>query len=403
MNEIKSNYIYLLHEREFIRTKENIYKVGMSRQSNLSRFNNYPKGSQLICQIECIDCKFVETVILRLFSDKFHKCNEYGNEYFQGDKKCMIDIIYIIISFENEIQQQNITHRSEYIESILANHVKKYNLLNNKTEHSIIETQNTKTKTKMKTCNGTKTEEPQITNPTDSNVMNIMNMLLQDNVAFKKIIADVVKNTTEIIKTNQDLMANQQSTTDKVLELCLNNTNNATSVTNNNIYNHNGDNHFSINVFLNEKCKDAMNMSDFVNSIELSREDMENVGRNGYVKGISNIFIDNLKNTDVHKRPIHCSDRKREVLYVKEHDKWEREGVNSDNLIKAVKTVEHKNITILNEWAKQHPECEKSETRANDMYMKLSKHGYDGEDENILKVVKNIAKETVIERNNFVE
>ena len=255
----------------------------------------------------------------------------------------------------------------------------------------------------MKTCNGTKTEETQITNTNDPNVMNMMNMLLQDNVAFKKIIADVVKNTTEIIKTNQDLMANQQATTDKVLELCLNNTNNAASVTNNNIYNHKGDNHFSINVFLNEKCKDAMNITDFVNSIELSTKDMENVGRDGYVKGISNIFIDNLKNTDIHKRPIHCSDRKREVLYVKEHDKWEREGVDSDNLIKAVRTVEQKNIRMINEWAKQHPECEKSETSANDLYMKLSKHGYDGEDENIIKVVKNIAKETVIERNNVID
>lgn len=167
MNEIKSNYIYLLHEREFIRTNENIYKVGMSRQSNLSRFNNYPKGSQLICQIECIDCKFVETVILRLFSDKFHKCNEYGNEYFQGDKKCMIDIIYIIISFENEIQQQNITHRSEYIESILANHVQKYNLLNNKTEHSSIETQNTNTKMNTNTSSNN-------TTPDENNVLYAM-------------------------------------------------------------------------------------------------------------------------------------------------------------------------------------------------------------------------------------
>lgn len=248
----------------------------------------------------------------------------------------------------------------------------------------------------MKTCNGTKTEDPQITIPNDVKIVNMMNTILQDNVTFKNIIADIVKN-------QQDLMANQQATTDKVLELCLNNTNNAASVTNNNIYNHNGDNHFSINLFLNDKCKDAMNMSDFVNSIELSMEDMENVGRNGYVKGISSIFIDNLKNTDVHKRPIHCTDRKREVLYVKEHDKWEREGVNSDNLIKAVRTVEQKNIRMIHEWAKQNPECEKSETRANDMYMKLSKHGYDGEDGNISKVVKNIAKETVIERKTMIE
>jgi len=248
----------------------------------------------------------------------------------------------------------------------------------------------------MKTCNGVGTEQTKITNTNDANIVNMMNTILQDNVAFKNIIADIVKN-------QQGLIANQQATTDKVLELCLNNSNNAASVTNNNIYNHKGDNHFSVNFFLNEKCKDAMNMSDFVNSIELSTEDMENVGRNGYVKGISSIFIDNLKNTDVHKRPIHCSDRKREVLYVKEHDKWEREGVNSDNLIKAVRTVEHKNIGLLNEWAKQHPECENSDTRANDMYMKFSKNVLDGEDDNIMKVVKNIAKETVIERNNLVE
>jgi uncharacterized C2H2 Zn-finger protein len=243
---------------------------------------------------------------------------------------------------------------------------------------------------------------------------NIINKLLHEHDTFKHIImefmktnnevvkstCELTKNTNEIIKSNQEIIANQQETTNKVLELCKNN---AASVTNNNIYNHKGDNHFSINLFLNEKCKDAMNITDFVNSIELSMEDMENVGRNGYVKGISSIFIENLKNTDIHKRPIHCSDRKREVLYVKEQDKWEREGVNSDNLIKAVRTVEQKNIIMINEWAKQHPECENSDTYANDLYMQLSKHGYDGEDDNIVKVVKNIAKETVIERSNLLE
>lgn len=160
---------------------------------------------------------------------------------------------------------------------------------------------------------------------------------------------------------------------------------------------------FSINVFLNEKCKDAMNMTEFVNSIDLTTEDMENVGRNGYVKGISSIFIDNLKNTDIHKRPIHCTDRKREILYVKDKDKWERDGINCQTMIDAVKKVEHKNIQLINEWAKKHPECEKSYTRANDVYMKLSKHGCDGDDDNIAKVIKNIAKETVIERNILVE
>jgi hypothetical protein len=160
---------------------------------------------------------------------------------------------------------------------------------------------------------------------------------------------------------------------------------------------------FSINLFLNEKCKDAMNMTDFVKTIELDTDDMEDVGKRGFVKGISKIFIDTLKNTDIHKRPIHCTDRKREVLYVREDDKWEREDINSQTMINAVKRVGHKNVLILNEWAKQNPECEKSCTRANDVYMKLSRGVLDGDDDNITKVVKNIAKETVIERNNLVE
>lgn len=257
----------------------------------------------------------------------------------------------------------------------------------------------------MKSCNSKITNrsntQPLTQPPSDANVMNMMmNTIIEDNCAMKRMFADVMKNTTDLIKSNQDLMATQQATTDKVLELYKHNTV-SSSITNNNIYNHKGDNHFSITVFLNETCKDAMNMSDFVNSIELSSEDMENVGRNGYVKGISSIFIDNLKNTDVHKRPIHCSDRKREVLYVKEHDKWEREDINCDKMKDAVRTVEHKNLVILNEWAKQHPECENSDTCANDTYMKFSKNVLDGEDDNILKVVKNIAKETVIERNNL--
>jgi hypothetical protein len=204
--------------------------------------------------------------------------------------------------------------------------------------------------------------------PSDANVMNMMmNTIIEDNCAMKRMFADVMKNTTDLIKSNQDLMATQQATTDKVLELYKHNTA-SSSITNNNIYNHKGDNHFSITVFLNETCKDAMNMSDFVNSIELSSEDMENVGRNGYVK---------------------------------EHDKWEREDINCDKMKDAVRTVEHKNLVILNEWAKQHPECENSDTCANDTYMKFSKNVLDGEDDNILKVVKNIAKETVIERNNL--
>ena len=160
----------------------------------------------------------------------------------------------------------------------------------------------------------------------------------------------------------------------------------------------NANNTFNMNFFLNEQCKDAMNMSDFVKAIELDSDDMDYVTTNGYVKGISNIFINNLEKTDISKRPIHCTDSKREVLYIKDDDKWERDGINSKKLINAVKLVAHKNIINVNEWAKQHPECENSANRANDIYFKMSKSATDGIDENIAKVIKRVIQQVVIDK-----
>jgi len=179
-----------------------------------------------------------------------------------------------------------------------------------------------------------------------------------------------------------------------------NTTNNHLTV-NGNMTNNSNNKTFNINMFLNEECKDAMNMTDFVKTIELGTDDMEDVGKRGFVKGISKIFIDNLEKTEVTKRPIHCSDSKREVLYIKDDDKWEREGIHSKKLLNAIHTVEHKNVVLVNEWAKTHPQCENSETQANQIYMTLSKHATDGDDDNITKVAKQIAKSVVIDKNDY--
>lgn len=118
MKQINTNYIYLLHEREHIRLSEDVYKVGMTRQPNLNRFNNYPKGSILLFQIECLDCRFVESIVIQVFKNKFYNCFFYGNEYFKGDKKSMIDIIHLIITYESQIRERT-TDRSKFIEDIL--------------------------------------------------------------------------------------------------------------------------------------------------------------------------------------------------------------------------------------------------------------------------------------------
>jgi len=240
---------------------------------------------------------------------------------------------------------------------------------------------------------------------TDKSVYNI----------FSAKIAELCQSNAELSKTNQI----QQT---QMIQLCtavltsigqnlavvpsptqtpplLNIPNNSLTV-NGNVTNNSNNKTFNINMFLNEECKDAMNMTDFVKTIELDTDDMEDVGKRGFVKGISKIFIENLEKTEVTKRPIHCSDSKREVLYIKDDNKWEREGINSKKLSNAIHTVEHKNVILVNEWAKTHPQCENSETKANQIYMTLSKHATDGDEENIAKVAKQIAKSVIIDKND---
>lgn len=154
-----------------------------------------------------------------------------------------------------------------------------------------------------------------------------------------------------------------------------------------------------MNLFLNEKCKDAMNMNEFVDSIELNFNDLENVQRLGYVKGMSNIFIDNLKKTDIHKRPVHCSDFKREKLHVKNNNMWERDEPGHPKMVNAILAVEQKNVALVSKWAKANPRCMNSNTRENSLYLKYSKAVTDGErDGNIAKVIRTIAKNVTIDK-----
>ena len=158
-------------------------------------------------------------------------------------------------------------------------------------------------------------------------------------------------------------------------------------------------NTFNMNMFLNEQCKDAMNMKDFVNSIQLNLTDLENVERDGYVKGMSNILINNLQKTDVYKRPVHCSDVKRETLYVKDNNEWARDGPDHPKMVNAVLAVEHKNVALVSEWAKANPRCMNSSSKENEKYFKLSKAATDGEKEgNIAKVIKKVAKKVIIDK-----
>ena len=196
----------------------------------------------------------------------------------------------------------------------------------------------------------------------------------------------------ELIKSNTQLQS-------QVYEICKSSQLTSINSNSNNTITNCNNPTFNMNMFLNEKCKDAMNMKDFVNSIQLNMTDMENMDRLGYVEGMSTIFINNLKKTDVYKRPVHCSDMKRETLYVKENDQWEREGPDHAKMTKAVLAVEHKNVVLVNEWANANPRCLNSNTRENEKYFRLSTIVTDGDKHgNIAKVIRKVAKRVGIER-----
>jgi ssDNA-binding Zn-finger/Zn-ribbon topoisomerase 1 len=220
---------------------------------------------------------------------------------------------------------------------------------------------------------------------------------------MKGLMMDMLKNNQEFQHKIIEMMCNQQSLAISAAVAAVaaavppannsnSNSNNYTETTNS----HN--NTFNLQFFLNEQCKDAMNITDFARSINLKVSDLDEFGRMGYVQGMSKLFIDSLKNTDVCKRPIHCSDAKRETLYVKDADKWERDDAVNTKITNAVRVVEHKNIGLVNEWAKQNPRCENSSTKENTQYFDMSRAVLDGDDKNIAKVIKLVAKEVVIDR-----
>ena len=211
---------------------------------------------------------------------------------------------------------------------------------------------------------------------------------------LKEIMKYLMKENSEM----KNMMMDQHtSTQNMMLEVIKTGTHNTTHNTNNS-----NNKTFNLQFFLNETCKDAMNITDFVNSIQLQLSDLVKVGESGYVDGISNIIIKNLKQLDVTKRPVHCTDKKREVLYVKDEDKWEKENAENKILRKAIKNVSHKNILMLPHFKDAHPDCLKSISKYSDQYNKImiESFGGPGDDDSKKedKIIKNISKTIVIER-----
>ena len=200
---------------------------------------------------------------------------------------------------------------------------------------------------------------------------------------------------TYLIKENAEFKQLLIEQNKQMIEMCKNAGNN------NHTNSHNKS--FNLQFFLNETCKDALNISDFVKSIKPSLEDLETTGRLGYVEGVSNIILKNLNTLDSNMRPIHCTDIKREVLYVKDNDEWIKEQDEKPVLTSAIKIIANENIKNINEWRTSNPGCTHSDSRKNDMYLKIVSNAMSGSSsdescKNIHKIIGNVSKKVIIDR-----
>jgi hypothetical protein len=197
-----------------------------------------------------------------------------------------------------------------------------------------------------------------------------------------------------LIKENSELRKEQTDIKELILEIVKNGTHNTTNNTHTNSHNKS----FNLNFFLNETCKNAMNITDFVDSIKLQVSDLMNVGELGYVEGISNIIVKNLNNLDETIRPIHCTDKKRETFYVKDQGQWEREDEDRKKIKKIIKIIEDKNIRLLPQFREKYPEYNNSSSKISDKYDKIVIESMTSDKDKEEKIIKNISTATIINK-----
>ena len=200
------------------------------------------------------------------------------------------------------------------------------------------------------------------------------------------------KELTEVVieqnKTIMELSKNSQIHTQNNMNNCHNNT-------------------FNLQFFLNETCKDAMNIQDFIKSLQLNIQDLESVGELGYAEGISRMFVKGLSDLEVTKRPIHCSDLKREVIHIKDKDRWEKDTCNQDRLKRAIKDLSNKNIMLLDDWQRNNPGYDQYDNKKNDIYLKMMVQAMGPPDDmserrDFGKIIKTIARNTIIDKSTLL-
>ena len=215
---------------------------------------------------------------------------------------------------------------------------------------------------------------------TDNDEGVLVKYLMNENKELKNMIIEVCKQIQPGSITNTNTIGNTN----------MNHSNNKT---------------FNLQFFLNETCKDAMNIKEFVDSVQLELSDLEKVGKSGYIEGISSIIIKNLNALEVEKRPIHCTDNKREVIYIKDENKWEKEEDNNPKLRKMIKAIAHKNICMFKKFREKYPDCDRGESKKSSVFNTIvyESMGGKGDDEAAkdTKIIHKISKHVAIDKVNL--
>ena len=195
--------------------------------------------------------------------------------------------------------------------------------------------------------------DPQPVGPVNGESMhNYIMLLLEQNQELKKELVELAKNQNTTIIHNNNNTTNNSKT--------INNT------------------QFNLNVFLQERCKDALNMSQFIDTLEINPQSVEYTGTHGYVNGITKIFMDGLNQLEIHERPIHCTDLKRETIYIKENDKWEKDNEENTKFKHALATVVNRNIAQVKHWEEENPRCQIPETDEYEFYFDIVRQSLGG-------------------------
>jgi hypothetical protein len=369
--------------------KKSVYEKHLVTPKHLRKSNLHENFLPIKCKICDIDFANKQNFVKHLLTSKhLRKSKMHENilptsEIFQHAKSCVNNLQ------NNEHQHDNIISHDFFLpeEKFNCNYCnKEYNTNSGLWKH-------------MQKCKSSANEiQVQNKKQIQNQLMNKMNKEIITPELFMLLIQQN-KEMQQMMMEQQKYFAEQQKQQNTIIEKVIENGGNHNS--NNTINNDNKS--FNLNFFLNETCKNAMNLSDFVNGVNISLDDFEETGRIGYVEGLSRIFCKELRKLAISERPIHCSDAKRETIYIRENNRWEKDE-NKEKLLRAVKQIGKKNIKVLTLWQEKYPGYKDVESKENDRYLHILTNIMCGETEeeiqsNYGKIMKNISRITVVDKN----